>query len=136
MRTDDDAVLSLELGSDDFDHASLGEALTWDGARDLVLVTADASNLELPMDLPEGASADALPHGRVSVPCAPFELVTLSHSEVFVTLEARPEVAVGAARTFEPTCTEGSTELSIRVRSTNARDTRILLRGVARDSGD
>lgn len=137
VRTDDDAaVLSLELGSDDFDHASLGEALTWDGARDLVLVTADASNLELPMELPEGASADALPHGRVSVPCAPFELVTLSHSEVFVTLEARPEVAVGAARTFEPTCTEGSTELSIRVRSTNARDTRILLRGVARDSGD
>ncbi|MCB9637182.1 MAG: hypothetical protein H6721_34155 [Sandaracinus sp.] len=132
-RDEDAEVLTFDLGSDDFDPAENGDELVWDGTRDLVLVAADADNLELPMDLPDGISQESLPHLRVSVPCAPFELVKLSTSNVFVAFEGADEAPLlGGPATFQPACTEGTTEVAIRVQSSNGRDTRVLLRRVSR----
>lgn len=135
LLTDDpETVFVLDVGTNDFDHADSNDEIVWEGSRDRALVTADASDLELPMDLEEGTPPDVLPHARATVPCAPFELATLSTSEVFVTLEDQPEVAVGHRTSLRPTCTEGSTTVSIRVHPRNARDTRILFRATTSDS--
>lgn len=124
---DSDSPIALELGTGDFDHAMLTENLAWDGARDLVVVTADASNLVLPMDAPEDTAPDALPHGRVTVPCEPFEVSSLSYAEVHLAIDEAPELAITTTpTTIQPTCTEGSATVSIHTRSRNTRDTRIL----------